>query len=324
MAHVGRSVADVTVLVVAYRHTEHVVECLQSIEAQTCRPSRVIIADDCSPDETAAVITHFLDEHPGLAEYTEFHPNSSNIGLNRTLNKYLATVTTTYFTYISADDVMLPRRIERHLELLDAAPEAVLAYSDAIVLDRNSAVLEHSSQPEFPWPDSPHLRSQPFAELLHRNWMPAASLFLRTKVLQEEDGYREDLFYEDFELLVRLSKHHPFVWTDETLVGVRRLETSLGATGFSSTNPAFLIALDSALRHYDDAEPSLREKAAGTRWELAKRASRTSLAPRRSFALLWRARSGASSTPAFLRHLVAWGLLAVRRTAASAFSSRGR
>lgn len=308
MAPLAESAADVTVVVVAFQHAEHVAECLESIEAQTRRPARVIIADDCSPDETSSVIRRHLEQRPKFAEYTEFHPNPSNIGLNRPLNKHLATVTTEFFTYISADDLMLSRRIEHHLDLLEASPAAALAYSDAVVIDRSSAVLAESSQPEFPWPESPRLRTEPFAELLHRNWMPAASLFLRTRILQEAGGYREDLFYEDFELLVCLSQHRAFVWTEEALVGVRRLETSLGATGFSSTNPAFLIALDAALRHYEDAEGPVRHHAASRRWELAKRASRSAMKRRQSIALLWHARRGASSTPAFLRHLGAWML----------------
>lgn len=321
MAPAPDSGADVTVLVVAYRHAEYVVECLESIRQQTAVPGRVIIADDNSPDDTSAVITAYLDAHPGFGE---FRRNDENIGLNRTLNKNLATVTSRYFTYISADDVMRPQRIERHLALMEKAPDAALAYSDAVVIDGESAVLHETSQTEFPWPAGPEDRERPFAALLHTNWMPAASLFLRTEVLQGAGGYRADLFYEDFELLVRLSKHHRFVWTDEALVGVRRLETSLGATGFASTNPSFLVALDAALRHYADAEEPLRGQAASTRWELAKRAYRSTMRPRESLSLLWNARKGASRRAAVLRHLVAWALEAGRSFAAPHVISRAR
>lgn len=324
MAPEPKTIADVTVLVVAYRHAAHVAECLGSIAAQSPRPTRVIIADDCSPDDTASEIRRYLRDHPEFGEYAEFHPNRSNIGLNPTLNKHLAMADTTYFTYISADDIMLPQRIERHVEMLEGVPDAALAYSDAIVIDHESNLLDDSSQHEFPWPEDHETRSEPFAELLERNWMPAASLFLRTEILKDEGGYREDLFYEDFELLVRLSKRYPFAWTEEALVGVRRLETSLGAIGFSSTNPAFLTALDAALRHYEESPPPLREKAAGIRWELAKRASRSAMPPRASLMLLCHARAGASSVPAFLRHVSSWALRSVRRAASSALLRRHR
>lgn len=304
--------ADVTVLVVAYAHEEHVGACLDSIREQTLPPSRVIIADDCSPDRTNAAISSYLNEHPDFALIAEFAPNSQNIGLNSTLNKHLNRVNTTYFTYIAADDVMLPHRIEVHSRMLDEAPDAVLAYSDAIVIDETGQVIHDSSSVEFPWPDDPEDRSRPFAELLNRNWIPAASLFLRTAELRESGGYREDLFYEDFELLVRLSRDHPFVWTSDALVGVRRLSTSLGTTGFVGTSPRFIYAMHAALLHYRKSEPRLADVAAGRCWELAKRGYRSDMKRRQALQLLWASRRGASSSLAVLRHLLGWLASTVR------------
>lgn len=303
MPATSTSAGATTVLVVAYRHADFVVECLDSIRAQSVPPERVIIADDCSGDSTPDVIADYLDRHPGFGE---LHRNEKNLSLNRTLNLHLATVRTPFFTYISADDLMAPQRIERHLALLAEAQDAILAYSDAEVIDRDSRRVAESSKDEFPWPNSPAVRERPFAELIHRNWIPAASLFFRTPALQAAGGYREDLFYEDFELLVRLSQAHPFAWTDEKLVAVRRLETSLGATGFAAASPRFLTALDAALQHYSDAEPELRALALSRRWELAKRASRSPMDARTSGRMLWSARGGASSRPALARHLLAW------------------
>ncbi|WP_019158294.1 glycosyltransferase family A protein [Brevibacterium senegalense] len=308
------STADVTVLVVAYRHAEYVLECLRSIKSQTVRPRKVIIADDHSPDNTTAIIEDFLADNPGFGELRR---NCSNIGLNRTLNQNLATIDTTFMTYISADDIMLPDRIERHVNLIAAQRDAALAYSDAIVIDAESEVVHPTSMIEFPWPADHETREYPFAALLQTNWVPAASIFLRTAALKRAGGYNPDIFYEDFELLVRLSKRHRFVYTEDTLVGVRRLDDSLGASGFSSTSPRFLFSLDTALKHYEDAEDQLARVAASRRWEIAKRASRTTMRPAASFSLLWHARSGASNRLAVAFHLVRWSLFVVTRTARS-------
>ena len=305
--------ADVTVLVVAYSHEDYVRACLDSIRGQTLLPSRVIIADDCSPDGTAAAISAYLDEHADFAQIAEFAPNPQNIGLNPTLNKHLRRVDTAYFTYIAADDVMLPTRIEKHTCMMDEAPEAALAYSDAVVINETGQLIHESSSVEFPWPDAPEALSRPFAELLYRNWMPAASLFLRTAQLRASGGYRENLFYEDFELLVRLSRDHPFVWTADALVGVRRLSTSLGARGFVGTSPRFIHALHAALMHYEGAEPRLAEDAAKKRWELAKRGYRSEMGRRDALRLLWGSRRGASSPLAVIRHLLGWLSSTVRR-----------
>lgn len=300
----GWDPAGVTVIVVAYAHEQYVLECLESIEAQTEAPQRILVADDCSPDGTAAVIERFCAEHPRA----EFHPNASNLGLNRTLNRMLARVDTPYVTYISADDTMLPHRIATHRALLDANPDAVLAYSDAIVIDGESRATGARSSDEFPWPTDEARRSRPFSALLETNWMPAASLFLRTAALRAAGGYCEEIFFEDFELLVRLSRDHAFVWTEEPLVAVRRLETSLGAMGFASSSPRFIVSLDTALRHYEGTGGHEEAVARSRRWELAKRAIGTDMPRREALRLLRDARRGASSPLARARHGARWAL----------------
>lgn len=297
-APLDRNPAETTVIVVAYAHERFVLECLASIEAQTEVPRRVLIADDCSPDGTAAVIERFCSEHPRF----EFHPNESSLGLNRTLNRMLALVDTPYVTYISADDTMLPGRIATHRALLDANPDAVLAYSDAVVIDGGSRPTGVRSSDEFPWPADERSRSRPFSALLETNWMPAASLFLRTAALRAAGGYCEEIFFEDFELLVRLSRDHVFVWTEEPLVAVRRLETSLPATGFAHSSPRFIVSLDTALRHYEGTGGQEEAVARARRWELAKRAIGTDMPRREAWRLLRDARRGASSHPAAARH----------------------
>ncbi|WP_277245586.1 glycosyltransferase family 2 protein [Micrococcus terreus] len=296
-----RPTADVTVIVVAYSHAQFIEECLDSIRAQTTPPRRVLIADDASPDATDTVIREYLEQHPGWAEY---HPNAENRGLNPTLNAMLAITHTQYVTYIAADDFMYPHRIEEHVKLMESDPCAVLAYSDAAVVDEHSNLLSESSQDEFPWPEDEWNRRYPFEELLSTNWMPAASLFLRTDRLKALGSYHDHLFYEDFELLVRLSKQAPFAFTEEPLVAVRRLSTSLGAIGFRGDSPRFITALDTALRHYEGTSKEIQRTAFEKRWALAKRAIATDMPRRNAMQLLWHSRRGASSPAAFVKHMV--------------------
>lgn len=295
-----RDPAPVTVLVVGYNHARFMVACLESIRVQTVSPARVVIADDASGDDTDRVVRKYLAEHPGFAEY---RPNSVNTGLTRTLNALLADVDTEFVTYIAADDYMLPQRLEAHVALLSSTTHA-LAYSDAIVVDEDGHVLAATSREAFPWPDEPARSTETFALLLRTNWIPAASFFLRTADLVAAGGYCEELYYEDLELLIRLSAQgRTFGYVEAPLVAVRRVATSLGTETFRSENPRFVHSLDVALRHYEGAEPSLAAAALSRRWELAKRLARTRQAPRRALRNLWAARRGAASRFAALAHL---------------------
>lgn len=293
------TVAPVTVVVVGYNHARFVTECLDSIRGQTVAPAQVLVADDASPDDSDSVIYAYLDRHPGFAEYL---PNPVNRGLTRTLNSLLRKVRTEYVTYIAADDFMLPHRIERHLALM-AGGDLALGYSDALVVDENSDLLFDSSKVEFPWPDEPARSEDTMGQLLFRNWIPAASFFIRTDVLVRSGGYCESLFYEDYELLVRLARDFRFGYVEEPLVAVRRVSTSLGSVGFRAENPQFIHAVDRALRHYTGVRPDLEREALARRWELAKRAAPAGMGTRESIRMLLDSRRGASSMPAVAFHL---------------------
>ncbi|MGM0782459.1 MAG: glycosyltransferase family 2 protein [Actinomycetota bacterium] len=292
-----------TVLVVAYNHAPYVVETLESIRQQTVSPARVLIADDASPgDDTAEVIRHWLADAPSSFE---FHPNPTNMGLNPTLNRLLAKVDTEFVTYIAGDDTMREDRIAIHEDLLRAAPDdVVLVYSDAVVIDENSSVLHPSSRVEFPWPDEPRRSEDTLACLIESNWIPAASFFMRTAVLREKGGYAEDLFYEDFELLTRLAARYRFTYTEEPLVAVRRLATSLGTVGFAHDSPRFVRSMFAALRNAEHGtSEEARELAQSHRWELTKRAAHIGMPLREVLAMFQHSWRGAATPAHAAAHL---------------------
>ncbi len=288
----------VTVIVVGYNHAAYIRECLDSIRAQTVPPHRVLVADDASPDDSVEVISSYLSEHPGFAE---FFPADENRGLTKTLNTMLAMVDTEFVTYIAADDLMRPDRIEKQRAVMRGAD---ISYSDAVVIDGDGRTIHASSKADFPWPDEPSRSERVFECLLYTNWIPAASIFLRTNTLVAAGSYAEDLFFEDFELLVRLaSLGCRFAYVDEPLVAVRRLGSSLGAVGFDGASPRHLEAMDAALRHYSRAPGPHARHAMSTRWALAKRASGTDLSLSAKLRMLWAARKGARSPAAAIAHL---------------------
>lgn len=282
----------VTVAVVSYNHSRFIVECLESIRKQSI-DCEVLIVDDNSTDNTKKVVEEYLTKYPNFAT---FIPNTVNRGLNRNLNFLLGKAKGEYFTYISADDFMMPGRIEKHLKMLDESSSSQLAYSNAAVADSNSKILEHDSKDEFPWPENQEYWSDAQHALLERNWIPAASIFIKTAFLRTIGGYSEDIYFEDFELLTRAAQYTTFEWVEEQLVAVRRLETSLGATTFGQKNPKFLYASYVAYQNYEhNPHQGLREKAMYLRWNLAVRMIELSTPASENLRLLWSARHGASS-----------------------------
>jgi len=318
MTHDHDSAPDVTVIVVGYNHSAYVAEALDSALAQTYVPRRLVIADDASADGSVEVVRRWMEEHPGVGVRTIFH--HTNTGLCAILNEALGLVETPLYAYLSADDRMLPHRLEtqvaRWLEE-DRRPPAV--YSDALRIDAYGCRLEPDYGALNGWDRVGSFEGDLHTELLRHNWIPAASVLLDTQAVRSVGGYNEAWFYEDHDLWLRLSAATAGIaYVDEPLVEVRELVSSLGSTGFGGDKPLHLAArLGILLDQFgvsEDGDAYIRQVAphlavllwrAGERPDLVQRALRLPGLARRP---RWRARSalvalGVTREPGLVRHL---------------------
>lgn len=106
-----------TVVIPAYNAAPLIAETLGSLMAQTCPPERIIVVDDGSPDDTAAVvascrgpITYVRQDHTGPGAAT---------------TRGMMMVETDILATVDHDDLWLPRKAE--LQLARLAHDAGLA-----------------------------------------------------------------------------------------------------------------------------------------------------------------------------------------------------
>lgn len=76
----------VTVVMSVYNGTRYLTEQLDSLRLQTVSPDRVLIADDCSTDESFDLIVKYIEEH-GLGNWT-INKNRSNSAGARALSGF--------------------------------------------------------------------------------------------------------------------------------------------------------------------------------------------------------------------------------------------
>jgi len=110
---------------------------LKSVAAQTRRPDRVIIQDNCSTDGTAAIAKEF--EQEGF----EWCLNENHLSSIHNFNAALGFSSEADVLHLlTADDLVTPDFYECLLETLESVDGRALAYSAYEVIDENGGLVE--------------------------------------------------------------------------------------------------------------------------------------------------------------------------------------
>ncbi|HWM62702.1 MAG TPA: glycosyltransferase family 2 protein [Solirubrobacterales bacterium] len=120
--------ALVKVIVPCYGYGELLEGCLESVLGQEGVDVRVLVADDCSPDDTPTVARRVAKRDPRV-EYTR---HKRNEGLIATANEGLEwAACSDYVVLLSADDLLVPGSLWRAVSTMKAHPEVGMAYGRA-------------------------------------------------------------------------------------------------------------------------------------------------------------------------------------------------
>ena len=103
----------VSVIVTSYNYGEFIADCLRSVHAQTYERFECIVVDDCSTDETPAVVTAVLDELKDTR--LRYHRLPRNVGQLGAQVEGFRQSKGEFVVFLDADDLLFPRFIERHL-----------------------------------------------------------------------------------------------------------------------------------------------------------------------------------------------------------------
>ncbi len=107
-------------------------EMIDSLLAQTYGDFEIFIADNCSTDATEEVARAFAARDRRV----HYHRNATNIGASPNFNRVLELAgKCDYFKWAAHDDLYRPAWLERCVQVLNAEPDVVLAYTIVEVVD---------------------------------------------------------------------------------------------------------------------------------------------------------------------------------------------
>ncbi len=179
-----------SVVIACFNESRFIGATLASLFAQTRPADEILVVDDASTDDSAAIVAHVAQTHPAL----RLIRNPRNLGGVRTSNVGLAAATGTYVFFMAANDIVLPAFFARTLAALQAHPQAGLCSSLSWLIDENGAPLGIMPTPVVcksdGFVDAPSVR-----RLLARegNWIIGSTTVYRTDALRATGGFEPAL-----------------------------------------------------------------------------------------------------------------------------------
>ncbi len=182
-----KPVADFSVLMPTYNHARYLRRALDAILAQSVQPREIIIVDDCSTDETPAILAEYVAKFP----IVHVLRNARNAGVNASVRRSLAKASSSYVFFAASDDQILPGFIEKSMDVLVRHSHAGLCCSYHSTLDGISGeVRENPSR----WCDRPRYFSPgEVEELLASGGIAGHTAVLKREAVEAAGGYRPEL-----------------------------------------------------------------------------------------------------------------------------------
>jgi SAM-dependent methyltransferase len=210
----------VTIVITAYNHARFLDQAIDSVLAQTRPVDEVIVVDDGSDDDPAAVVGRY----PGVRLIRQ-----RNQGLAAARNTGLHAATGTYIGFLDADDRLRPTMVEVTLHALEGDPDVAFVYGAYAFVDEAG---RQTSEVALRAPGA-----DPYAGFLSSNLvgMHGTVLYRREFVL-DEGGFDPTLpAVEDYDLYLRLARKHRIAARNEILADYRRHGSNM------SNNLSFML-----------------------------------------------------------------------------------
>lgn len=202
----NRRLPSLSVVIPNFNHGHLIGTQLRAIHTQTVQPSRIIIIDDASTDDSVSRIERLVAGRPDVALICK----PENRGVSKILNEGLRMADTECIAFLAADDEIYPGHFERSLTLLAAHPEAALCSGLSLVKYRTGDyVLPHrTAYPNMT--DGLVTPAQARASLLRSDgWFMGNTTVFRRLPLLASGGFNPELlsFSDGFASRVLALKH---------------------------------------------------------------------------------------------------------------------
>jgi glycosyltransferase involved in cell wall biosynthesis len=209
----------VSVCCTAYNQERLICDALEGMLAQQTRfPVEIVVGNDASTDDTAAVVRGYVARYPGRVRLLDF---DRNLGVSANMQRTLAECSGEYIAICDSDDVPThPEKLQRQADLLDTRPDVGLVYTDFDRLEEPDGVVTRrvfANELGFP-PGT-------FEDFLVNAWFLCPSTWMFRRRLLSSFRYAE-YRVADLLILLDISSKAKVTYLDEAMTTYRALPSS--------------------------------------------------------------------------------------------------
>jgi hypothetical protein len=223
----------VSALMAAYNYEQYVERAIRSALDQDYPAEllEVVVIDDGSTDSTADIVKDMAARNPGRIRLIQ----QANGGYVAATNRGLAEGRGELLALLDADDMWLPNKTRRQVEMLQQRPELGMVFSDMVVVDGE----EQTVRPSLIW----HLKEIPeraFARVLWENVATQSAIMIRSSLRDVVAPIPGDITYADWWVTLRSVQYAQIDFSREPLALYRVHGSNLTAdvTGVGAVREA--------------------------------------------------------------------------------------
>ena len=183
----------VTILMSVYNGEKYLRKAVDSILNQTFKDFEFLIINDGSTDKTAEILQSYRDPRIKIVN------NQKNMGLTKSLSRGLGIAKGDYIARMDADDISMPERLEKQVNMLEQRPELGMVGTWYCVIDEKDNIkyeVKNDGNPVI-------LRWK----LLFNNEFVHSSVMMRKRAYEDSGGYNPEFqAAQDYDLWSRIAK----------------------------------------------------------------------------------------------------------------------
>lgn len=219
----------VSIVTPSFNMGRFIEETIRSVLDQDYPNLEYVVMDGVSTDNTLEI----LKRYEGRLRYI----SQPDRGQTDAINKGFALTCGSIFTFLNADDTLLPGAVTAAVEAFAENPEAGVVYGDAWLIDEKGARIA-------PYPVEPYDPQN----LARRCFICQPAAFIRREVYSSSGMLDPDLHNAlDYDLWIRIAQRYSMKKFDKFLANSR---IHAGSKTVYEMGPAMLAAIQVLQRHY--------------------------------------------------------------------------